>query len=830
MDSTTTDTAAPEGATTSAGDPSAGNAAADRVELAVSGMTCASCAARIEKKLNRMDGVTATVNYATEKAKVSYEGDVEVADLIATVVKTGYTARPIARPTPPPAPAPHTPREPTGTPGATASAAPAPLDTTPSAASTASTSPIPAAEGRSGLPGDDAGDTAGDEAAGRLAEIRQRLIVSAVLTVPVVLLSMIPSLQFDNWQWLSLTLAAPVVVWGALPFHRATWTNLRHGAATMDTLVSVGTLAAFTWSLWALFLGDAGMPGMRHGFDLTVGRGEASSALYLEVAAGVVTFILLGRYLEARSKRRAGAALRALLQMGARDVAVLRDGVEVRVPVSTLAVGDRFVVRPGEKIATDGRVIEGVSAVDASMLTGESVPVDVAAGDEVTGATVNTAGRLVVEATRVGSGTQLARMARAVEDAQNGKAQVQRLADRISGVFVPVVLVIAVSTLLVWLGVSGDVTAAFTAAVAVLIIACPCALGLATPTALMVGTGRGAQLGILIKGPEVLESTRRVDTIVLDKTGTVTTGRMELKDVHAAPGVEERALLRLAGALEHASEHPVARALAEGAEAAAGPLPPVEGFENVAGLGVRGTVEGHTVTVGRERLLTDAGIAPLPKLAEAKAAAEAAGRTAVLVAWAAPGEETASVRGVLTVADTVKESSAEAITRLRRLGLAPILLTGDNRAVAESVAREVGIDPERDQVIAEVLPEDKADVVRRLQSEGRAVAMVGDGVNDAAALATADLGLAMGTGTDAAIEAGDLTLVRGDLLVAADAIRLSRRTLAIIKGNLFWAFGYNVAALPLAAAGLLNPMIAGAAMAFSSVFVVTNSLRLKSFT
>ncbi|WP_371615950.1 heavy metal translocating P-type ATPase [Streptomyces sp. NBC_00454] len=746
--------------------------AAAEVELTIGGMTCASCAARIEKKLNRMDGVTASVNYATEKAKVSYGEGVAVADLIATVVKTGYTAEE------PPPPEPE---------------------------------PEPQAGGV-----EEPGEAPRDP---ELAALRQRLLVSAALSLPVVLLAMVPALQFDNWQWLSLTLAAPVVVWGAFPFHKAAWTNARHGAATMDTLVSVGTGAAFAWSLWALFFGHAGMPGMRHGFDFSVSRTDGSSAIYLEVAAGVVSFILLGRYLEARSKRKAGAALKALMRLGAKDVAVLRGGAEVRIPVSALAVGDRFVVRPGEKIATDGTVVEGSSAVDASMLTGESVPVEVAVGDAVTGATVNASGRLVVEATRVGSDTQLARMARLVEDAQNGKAEVQRLADRISGVFVPIVLVLALGTWVTWLLITDNPTAAFTAAVAVLIIACPCALGLATPTALMVGTGRGAQLGILIKGPEVLESTRRVDTIVLDKTGTVTTGRMTLAGVHPAEGVDEAELLRLAGSLEHASEHPIARAIATGAAERAGALPVPENFENLAGLGVQGVVDGHAVLVGREKLLADWSITLPAALAEAKAAAEAAGSTAVLVAW--DGE----ARGVLTVADAVKETSAEAVSRLRALGLTPVLLTGDNRAVAETVAREVGID----EVIAEVLPQDKVDVVRRLQAEGRTVAMVGDGVNDAAALAQADLGLAMGTGTDAAIEASDLTLVRGDLRVAADAIRLSRRTLATIKGNLFWAFGYNVAALPLAAAGLLNPMIAGAAMAFSSVFVVTNSLRLRSF-
>ncbi|MCG0064596.1 cadmium-translocating P-type ATPase [Streptomyces tricolor] len=749
MTSTTAENAAQAGTTS-------------EVELLIGGMTCASCAARVERKLNRMDGVSATVNFATEKAKVTYADGVRVADLIATVEKTGYTAEE----PPPPEPAPETGPE---------------------------------------APEQDL----------ELGALRHRLLVSALLAAPVVLLAMVPALQFDNWQWLSLTLAAPVVVWGGAPFHRAAWTNLRHGAATMDTLVSVGTLAAFGWSLWALFLGDAGRPGMRDAFHLTVSRMDGASVIYLEVASGVVALILLGRYLEARSKRRAGAALKALMELGAKEVAVLRDGREVRIPVSALAVGDRFVVRPGEKIATDGAVVEGVSAVDASMLTGESVPVDVGPGDRVTGATVNAGGRLVVEATRVGVDTQLARMAKLVEDAQNGKAEVQRLADRISAVFVPVVILVAVGTFGAWLGVTGDTAAAFTAAVAVLIIACPCALGLATPTALMVGTGRGAQLGILIKGPEVLESTRRVDTVVLDKTGTVTTGRMSLRAVHVADGEDEKELLRLAGALEHASEHPVARAIAAGAEERTGTLPAVEHFENVPGRGVRGRVEGREVAVGR---LYDT----LPEeLARAAREAEREGRTAVVAGW------DGRARGVLAIADAVKETSAEAVRELRALGLTPVLLTGDNRTVAEAVARTVGIDPA--QVFAEVLPEDKVDVVRRLQREGRSVAMVGDGVNDAAALATADLGLAMGTGTDAAIEAGDLTLVRGDLRVAADAIRLSRRTLATIKGNLVWAFGYNVAALPLAAAGLLNPMIAGAAMAFSSVFVVTNSLRLRAF-
>ncbi|MFJ7492099.1 heavy metal translocating P-type ATPase [Streptomyces sp. NPDC097727] len=810
------------------------SAESSRAELTIGGMTCASCAARVEKKLNRMDGVIATVNYATEKARVSFGPGTDLADLIATVEKTGYTAQPVRRPEPaPPAPA-----------RAAAPATPAIAVTGAFEGGDADSTPVPTGQATESPTGTEADtgtgtgtgtdDPADRKAADALASLRQRLIVSAVLAAPVVVLAMVPALQFDNWQWLSLTLAAPVVVWGGLPFHRATWTNLRHGAATMDTLVSVGTLAAFGWSLWALFLGDAGMTGMRHGFDLTVSRamgspllergrelGEGSSTIYLEVAAGVVTFILLGRYLEAKSKRKAGSALRALMHLGAKDVSVLRGGTEVRVPVGRLVVGDRFVVRPGEKIATDGTVVEGTSAVDASMLTGESVPVDVGIGDRVTGATMNASGRLVVEATRIGADTQLARMAKLVEDAQNGKAEVQRLADRISAVFVPVVLVLAVATLIAWLLLTDDVTAAFTAAVAVLIIACPCALGLATPTALMVGTGRGAQLGILIKGPEVLETTHRIDTIVLDKTGTVTTGRMTLQDIHPAPGTDETRLLRLAGALEHSSEHPIAQAVAAGAtERIGGPLPVPEDFAGITGLGVRGTVDGHQVLVGRPQLLADAGIDIPDTLSGAVADAAARGRTAIVVAW------DGQARGVLAVADAVKESSAAAVAELRALGLRPVLLTGDNRAVADAVAHAVGID----EVHAEVLPEEKVHVIERLRAQGCSVAMVGDGVNDAAALATADLGLAMGTGTDAAIEASDLTLVRGDLKVAADAIRLSRRTLATIKGNLFWAFGYNVAALPLAAFGLLNPMIAGAAMAFSSVFVVTNSLRLRAFT
>ena len=732
----------------------------ERLQLPIEGMTCASCATRIEKRLNKLEGVEATVNYATENAAVTFDpARVAPEDLVAAVEAAGYHAKL--------APQGVAPEE----------------------------------------------QTEVDPA----APLRRRLLVSAALSLPVLLLAMIEPLQFDHWQWLSLQLATPVVLWGGWPFHRAAWLNLKHATATMDTLISVGTLAAWGWSLVALFFLGAGETGMTMGFDLVLSRSETAGQLYLEVAAVVTTFILAGRYFEVRAKRQAGAALRALLELGAKEVSVLDgDDRERRVSIDELAVGDRFVVRPGEKIATDGVVEEGSSAVDKSLLTGESVPVEVQPGDEVFGATINAGGRLVVRALSVGADTALAQIARLVTEAQSGKAPVQRLADRISGIFVPIVIAIAVATLAFWLGTGSGASFAFAAAVAVLIIACPCALGLATPTALLVGTGRGAQLGILIKGPEVLESTRRVDTIVLDKTGTVTTGKMALAEVVPAAGVDRAAALRLVAALESASEHPVARAIAaSGGER----LPAVESFRNREGLGVEGVVEGHAVVAGRPLLLAEWGIELGDELAAAQARVERDGKTAIAAAW--DGE----ARALFVVGDQSKPTSAEAVRRLRALGLRPVLLTGDNAETARVIAAEAGID----EVIAEVLPAGKADVVRRLQAEGRVVAMVGDGVNDAPALAQADLGLAIGTGTDVAIEASDLTLVSGDLRAAADAIRLSRRTLTTIKGNLFWAFAYNVAALPLAAAGLLNPLIAGGAMAFSSIFVVSNSLRLRGF-
>ena len=750
------------------------------VDLDISGMTCASCANRIERKLNKLDGVTASVNYATERAHVEVPTGLAADDLIEVVRAAGYDAAPIL-PEPP-------------------------------AGST------------------DADGTASTTADPELDALRQRLIVSAVLSVPVIALAMIPAWQFTYWQWLSLTLAAPVVVWGAYPFHRAAWINLRHGATTMDTLVSVGTLAAFGWSLYALFLGTAGTPGLTHGFDLLPQRTDGASHIYLEAAAGVTTFLLAGRYFEKRAKRRAGDALRALMDLGAKDVAVRRNGVETRIPIGQLAVGDEFVVRPGEKVATDGVVVEGASAIDASMVSGESVPVEVTAGDAVIGATVNASGLLVVRATAVGSDTALAQMARMVAAAQEGKADAQRLADRISSVFVPTVIAISVATLGFWLGAAstngfagGDVTFAFTAAVAVLIIACPCALGLATPTALMVGTGRGAQLGILLKGPEVLESTRRVDTIVLDKTGTVTSGDMSVSTVIAADGHDETQVLAWAAAVEAGSEHPIGLAVADAGREYL--TEKARDFVSTQGAGVAGTVGDKRVQVLSPSKVT----VPMPTdLADAVSTAESGGATAVVVlVGGADADDSEPVPvGVIAVADRIKASSAQAIAEFRRLGLTPKLLTGDNEGAARAVAAEVGID----DVTAGVSPQRKLEVIAELQERGHVVAMVGDGINDAAALAQADLGLAMGTGTDVAMAASDLTVVSGDLCVVADAIRLARRTLGTIKGNLFWAFGYNVAAIPLAAAGMLNPMIAGAAMALSSVFVVGNSLRLRRFS
>ncbi|OBB04476.1 copper-translocating P-type ATPase [Mycobacteriaceae bacterium 1482268.1] len=731
--------------------------AADRRELTLSvgGMSCASCAARVEKRLNELDGVVATVNFATEQAAVHFPASVTAESLIAAIEETGYTAT------------------------------------------------VPT--------------TAGDESDAKAGWTR-RLLVSASLTVPVVLLSMVPALQFDYWQWMALALATPVAVWGAWPFHRAAVANLRHRAATMDTLISVGVGAAYLWSLWALVFTHAGAPGMKMTVNLLASNANGPH-LYLEVAAAVTTFILAGRYFESRAKRSSGAALRALLDMGAKDVAVLRDGSETRVPVSELAVGDVFVTRPGEKFATDGVVVSGTSAVDASMLTGESVPVEAGPGDSVVGATVNVGGRLEVRATRIGSDTQLAQIARLVTEAQSGKADVQRLADKVSAVFVPIVIGVSLLTLAAWMLLGASASSAFTAAVAVLIIACPCALGLATPTALLVGTGRGAQLGILIKGPQVLESTRRIDTVVLDKTGTVTTGQMAVTSVHAVDDGSAAEMLRLAGGLEDASEHPIGRAVARRA-AEAGPLPPVTDFKNQGGRGVTGVVEDHVLAAGHLRWLRDELALEVPEgLRNEAEAAEAEGRTPVWVAV------DGRIRAVIVVSDTIKETSRAAVDELRALGLTPVLLTGDNKRAADAIARRLDIA----NVIAEVLPAEKVSHIKRLQADGKVVAMVGDGVNDAAALAQADLGLAMGTGTDAAIAASDLTLVRGDLRVAPDAIRLSRATLRTIKGNLFWAFAYNVAALPLAALGLLNPLIAGAAMAFSSVFVVANSLRLRRF-
>ncbi len=731
------------------------------VELDITGMTCASCATRIERKLNKLPGVEATVNYATEKARVRGE-DVDSATLIAAIESAGYQA-----------------------------ALPAP--------------PVVEAAGEPGTPVDH-----------DLVSLRQRLLISAALSVPVAVLSMVPVLQFEYWQWLALTLTAPVAVWGAWPFHRAAAVNARHGAATMDTLISVGVIAAFGWSLYALLFGGAGMAGMTMTFTLIGTPRAGGHEIYLEVAALVTVFILAGRYAEARARKSSSEALRALLELGAKDAVKLVDGVEQRVPVSQLIVGDAVLVRPGEKIPSDGLVIDGSSAIDASMLTGESAPVEVGVGSRVVGATVNVGGRLTVEITRVGADTELSRMRRLMEEAQTGKARVQRLADRVSGIFVPIVILLAIAAFAGWLLVGGSVELAFTAAVATLIIACPCALGLATPTALLVGTGRGSQMGILIRGPQVLEQTRKVDTIVLDKTGTVTTGTMAVTAVHPAPGITREELLAVAAAVESGSEHPVARAIV----AESIPVPPAETFDSHAGFGVQGIVGGSLVVAGRPSWLQEQwGIHPTAQLQHDADALQTGGATVVAI-----GRDGTHL-GIVAVADTVKPTSAEAVARFRALGMTPVLLTGDNDGAAREIARQVGID----QVHADVTPAGKLDVVRQLQSDGRVVAMVGDGVNDAAALAAADLGLAMGGGTDAAIAASDITVVSGDLLVVADAIRLARRTLGTIKGNLFWAFAYNVAAIPLAMAGLLNPLVAAAAMALSSVFVVTNSLRLRGF-
>jgi Cu+-exporting ATPase len=737
-------------------------AEAARIDLAVQGMTCASCAGRVERKLNEIEGVEATVNFATEHAAVTYDSrSVDRDQLLGAVTAAGYNAR---------LPRPH---------------------------------------------GD--ADAAADAG---LRDLRTRLGVAIMLSVPIALIAMIPPLQFDYWQWFSLVLATPVVFWAGWPFHQVAWRNLRHGSASMDTLISLGTLAAWTWSVVALLVLGAGEPGMRMNFTLIPEQGAGTSEVYFEVAALVTTFILAGRYFEAKAKRRAGAALEALMELGAKDVSILDgDGSERRVPADQLEVGSTFVVRPGEKVGTDGVVVEGHSAVDASLLTGESVPVEVGPGSEVTGATVNAGGRLVIRATRVGSETAVAQIARLVTEAQTGKAPVQRLADRVSAIFVPIVIGLALATLAYWLATGAGATYALTAAVAVLIVACPCALGLATPTALLVGTGRGAQMGLLIKGPEVLESTRGVDTIVLDKTGTVTTGEMSVQEVVVSEGTDELEAMRLIGAIESSSEHPVARAIAAEASRRFDDLPVPEGFANIEGLGVEGIVGDRHLLVGRPRLLAERDHSITDRLERALGEATTRGQTAIAAGW--DGE----VHAIIAVADTIKPTSAEALVRLRALGLRPILLTGDNAATAEAVASAVGID----EVIADVLPSGKAKVISRLQAEGGTVAMVGDGVNDAPALAQADLGLAIGTGTDVAIEASDLTLVSGDLRAAGDAIRLSRRTLSTIKGNLFWAFAYNVAALPLAMSGYLNPLVAGAAMALSSVFVVSNSLRLRAF-
>jgi len=750
----------------SSGAPLPANVNLTDVELEITGMTCSSCANRIERKLNKLPGVEASVNYATEKARVRAPEGTDPEQFLETVKAAGYSA-----------------------------VIPAPT----TEASDADNSPT----------GDD-----------RAQQLLRRLLISTALTVPVVLMSMIPALQFTYWQWLALTLAAPVAVWGAWPFHRAAAVNARHGAATMDTLISLGVLAAFSWSLYALFFGGAGEAGMNMTMTFFGTPHGGSSEIYLEVAAAVTVFILLGKYIEARASRESGAALRALLELGAKDATVLRGGSEQRVAVSALAVGDHVVVRPGEKIASDGLVIEGNSAVDASMLTGESVPVEVGPDDRVTGATLNVGGRLLVEITRVGSDTELARLGRMVEEAQTGKADIQRLADRVSAIFVPVVLGLAVVAFAGWMLAGGPIELAFTAAVTTLVIACPCALGLATPTALLVGTGRGSQLGILISGPQVLEQTRVVDTIVLDKTGTVTTGEMRLSSLEVLTGENESDVLAKAAAVEAGSEHPVGRAVVAEAAHRTLDLPAATDFAAHAGSGVQATIDGTIVLIGKTSWLSDEQSVTVSDAARTLVEkAEAAGSTAMVVAW------DGQARGVLVVGDTIKASSADAVAEFIRLGLRPVLLTGDNAGAAASVASTVGIT----DVHAGITPQGKLDVIRQLQADGRVVAMVGDGVNDSAALAAADLGIAMGGGTDAAIAASDITVVSGDLMVVADAVRLAKRTLGIIRGNLFWAFAYNVAALPIAMLGLLNPLIAGAAMAFSSVFVVMNSLRLRRF-
>ncbi len=727
------------------------------VVLALGGMTCATCAMRVEKKLNKLPGVTATVNYATENATIDLPPDLNISDAIAAVESAGYTAKELRH---------EEDQEPERK---------------------------------------DSAEVA----------LRNRLIISAILTIPVVFMAMIPALQFNYWQWLSLTLASPVVIWGALPFHRATWVNLRHGSATMDTLISMGVIAAYIWSLYALFFGGAGETGMKMAFTLLPSH-SGNSEIYLEVASAVTVFILLGRYFESRAKSQSSAALTALLNLGAKTVSVIADGNEKQIPIGNLQLGDHFVVRPGERIATDGKVVEGASALDESMITGESIPIEVTVGDTVIGATLNASGRLIIEATAIGADTALARITSLVENAQAGKAQIQRLADRVAAIFVPIVILLAGGTLLGWLVAGEGANFAFTAAVAVLIIACPCALGLATPTALLVGTGRGAQLGVLIRGPQILESTKRINTIALDKTGTITSGKMSVQEIKITDNVDENEFLLVAGSLENSSEHPIAKAISTYAKEQVELVTPVD-FASTQGRGVQGLINDKAAIIGNPDWLVDEWA--LPSDANWVSTHQNLGHTVIAVAW--DGE----VRGLISVSDTIKADSKSAISRFKELGLTPILISGDNQSAAEQVAKEVGID----RVFAGVMPEDKVRIITQLQSEGKVVAMVGDGVNDAAALVQADLGMSMGSGTDVAIEASDITLTNSNLTSAATGIELARKTLSTIKGNLFWAFAYNVAAIPLAMAGLLNPMIAGAAMAFSSVFVVTNSLRLRGF-